>query len=134
MKTTTKRGPAKTTTTKTNAPPTLLHALETMAFHMGEIMTYRPGPGVEVASVRTGFGLGFGEGCPRVYVEVVIAATDWKDAESWGVWAHCTVNGVAVGNRCGARNALAAAYAPVIAWIAAHEAAVASAAPMAVAS
>jgi hypothetical protein len=107
---------AKTTT----KPPTLAYALETLAHHVTSIMTYAPN--VDVPKVEIGFGLGHGEGCPKVTARVVIRPChDLKDP--WGIWAHCTVNGVDVGNRCGARNALVHTFAPVIAWAAANDAA-----------
>lgn len=117
------RGPVKTKTVApvVEAPPTLARALETLAYHMGEIMTYRPGPGVNVSEVTTGFGLGGYGGCPLALVRFTIKAM--AGADPWGPGAGVYVDGVCIGSRAAGRNALAAAYTPIIAWIAAREAA-----------
>lgn len=121
-----------TTKTTTTNPPTLAAALSTAAYHFGEIMTYRPGPTVKTDRVRTGFGLGYGTGCPVSFVEVEIESYKGNGGEDpWGPAASCYIGGVCIGTRSAARNALAAAYAPVLAWIAAHEAAQATPAPTA---
>lgn len=127
MKNTTKRG-----ATKSNTPapvvPSLAEVLDLMAYHVAEIMTARPGPTVaDLPAISFGCGLGGWEGtdCPFVMVQgTITAATEAfaKDGGAWGAWAQVVLNGRAVGNRHGGYKAIAAAYAPVIAWVAAYHA------------
>ncbi len=134
MMKTTKRG-----ATKSNpAPvvPSLADVLATLAGHVENIMTVRPGPGVERSTITIGCGLGGypGTDAPFVLLEGTLTAasgTFAKDGGEWGIWAQVTLNGENHGNRHGGSKAIAAAYAPVIAWVAAYHARAAIAAVVA---
>lgn len=134
--TTTTKGLKKTTATTRPVVPSLEQVLDTMAFHIGELMTHAPG---ETVSDRTsidftaGIGGWEGTGCPLVIVTITMHRD--ASADPWGKWVRCELpDGTVLGNRCAARKHLAAAYAPVIAWVAAHHARAAAAEPVAVAS
>ncbi len=78
------------------------HVLQIFAFHCGAIMT----------SVHlNGFGLNV-PGGPEVYVTMKVVA---RSADDNIVWDTIEVNGVRIGNRCGARDEYARLCAPVIA-------------------
>lgn len=126
MKNTTKRG-----ATKSNpAPsvPSLAEVLDLMAYHVASVMTAQPGPSVaDLPAISFGCGLGGWEGtdCPFVMMQGTITAVTGafaKDGGAWGPWAQVVLNGRSVGNRHGGYKAIAAAYAPVIAWVAAYHA------------
>ena len=91
-----------------SSPSTLAAALTTMAFHLSELWKTPPG--------KT-FRAGLSHGDLVVMVEVKVTSHHWGDD-----WAQHVVNGVAAGNRCGAREAVCRLYAPVIAAAAAADA------------
>lgn len=114
--------------------PSLEEALGLLAGHVKSVMTAQPGRSVSfLTEVYFGCGLGGweGTGCPSVLLEGKIEAATGAcaaDGGPWGEWAQVTLNGQSCGNRHGAARAIAEAYAPVIAWVAAYHAARATAA------
>lgn len=112
----TKRAATKTVAkTTASTVPSLEQVLSTMAYHIADLTTAR-------GHFNAGIG-GFTPDAPFVMFECEI--TECKStADSWGVAANCAIKGGSVrGSRVGARNAIVAAYAPVIAWVAAWHAA-----------
>jgi hypothetical protein len=112
-------------------PPTLAGALETLAFHAD----------VEGLEVPRGGERNGGCGLwadPNGPIDGLHVCLDYRirgtAPEGESIWDQCYVrpHGAErwewVGNRCGLRNAISRAYAPVIAAIAAREAADAAAA------
>lgn len=117
-----KRGGSKVAAAAKSEVPTLADVLDTMAYHVGNMMTARPGETVaDLTEISFGCGLGgYGEGCPTVILQGTIRSAGGADA--WGPWAQVTLNGKALGNRHGGQKEIARAYAPVVAWVAAYHA------------
>jgi hypothetical protein len=98
--------------------PTIEALLATFAYHVECIMTDVPNmPDRDV--VRFGLGIGYGPGCPTVYVQVEITPCATVD-DPWGVWAHVSIDGQSCGNRCGGRAEYARRCAPIFAWLGKH--------------
>ena len=93
----------------------LARCLQTMAFHLTELWDMPGGRTFEA-------GLHHGDLLVMVKVEITAVAPGGADR----IWDQHVVNGRHEGNRCGARDAVARLYAPVIAAAAAEDARIAT--------
>lgn len=131
--------------------PSLEHVLQTLAYHVSQIVVCKPflqaESALSIEQYCTGFGFGGfkddqGNECPSVHIEMVITpACSLRDDDptGWGTWAqvytrpHRNVSPAEVprlndgswtwhGNRCGGRDAYTALCTPIVAWIAMYHA------------
>jgi hypothetical protein len=88
------------------ASKSLADVLDTLAYHVQAML--------ETPAGRTHkSGLCFGD--EIAMVEVAIVPVNGSQSGLIDVWDQCKVNGRHVGNRCGARKAMMALYAPIVA-------------------